>query len=230
LECRGNGLHALEWYKTILGKDKVRRIVLTHRERFVETPFFFAVNPASIEIRNIVTKQILSANYNFDADVWKDRSREGKQFVSSLLELDQQKRLSAEQALRHPWFSSKANMSKRKPDPLAMRCAQARLVQYAESGEFRRVVMNVVAKKATTEDILELREIFNEYDSNHDGMISFKEWKRALARSNLSDEVVQSIFRKLVSRTVLFDFTYVSRTLVSPHYTIHDDPLFPKRM
>jgi hypothetical protein len=111
-----------------------------------------------------------------------------------------------------------------------MRCAQARLVQYAESGEFRRVVMNVVAKKATTEDILELREIFNEYDSNHDGMISFKEWKRALARSNLSDEVVQSIFRKLVSRTVLFDFTYVSRTLVSPHSTIHDDPLFPKRM
>jgi serine/threonine protein kinase len=158
--------------------------------------------------RNIVTKQILSANYNFDADVWKDRSREGKQFVSSLLELDQQKRLSAEQALRHPWFSSKANMSKRKPDPLAMRCAQARLVQYAESGEFRRVVMNVVAKKATTEDILELREIFNEYDSNHDGMISFKEWKRALARSNLSDEVVQSIFRKLdVNRNNILNYT-----------------------
>lgn len=85
-----------------------------------------------------------------------------------------------------------------------MRCAQTRLVQYAESGEFRKVVMNVMAKRATTEDILKLREIFNEYDTDKDGTISFEEWKRALAQSNLSNEMIQSIFRKLVSQTVQY--------------------------
>lgn len=150
--------------------------------------------------RSLVAKKILAADYNFDADVWHDRSQEGKDCVSLLLEIDPQKRLDAEEALKHPWFSSEANMSNQEPDLQTMIDTQNRLLQYAESGEFRKIVMNVIAKRATTDDILELREIFNEYDSDKDGTISLEDWKKALAKSNVSDEVIQSIFHKLVSR------------------------------
>lgn len=152
--------------------------------------------------RGIVTKQILKADYNFDEEVWNDRSAEGKAFVSSLLQIDQKKRPSAEQALKHPWLHSETSLSDRTPDLEAMKSAQARLVQYAESGDFRKLVMQVIAKRATAEEILNLREIFNKFDSNHDGTITFEEFKHALAQSGFSDEVIQSIFRKLVRRSV----------------------------
>lgn len=169
----------------------------------MKSPFRFTlaslISDSLTRHRDIIRKQILAVDYNFDAEVWGNRSQEGKDFVSALLELDERKRLSAEQALRHPWFSSEANLSHREPDLDAIKCTQTRLVQYAESGEFRKVVLNVMAKRATTDDILGLRDIFNEYDTNKDGTISFGEWKKALAQSNLSDEMIQSIFRKLVS-------------------------------
>jgi len=89
-------------------------------------------------------------------------------------------------------------LSTRVPNLQAMKATETRLVQYAESGEFKRVVMNVIAKKATTEDILELRNIFNEFDGDGDGTITFTEFKKALAQSNFTDDEIRSIFQKLV--------------------------------
>ena len=128
--------------------------------------------------RNVIVKQIMKGDYSFDAEVWNDRTQEGKDFVSSLLQLDPKKRLDAEHALNHPWLSSEVRLSNRVPDLKAMKNLETRLVRYAESGEFRRVVMNVIAKKATTEDILELREIFNDFDMNKDGTIILRNLRR----------------------------------------------------
>lgn len=78
-------------------------------------------------------------------------------------------------------------------------CTQAKLVQYAESGEFKRIVMNVIAKKATTEEIRDLNKTFCEFDSNGDGTVSLSEFRKALSNSSLSDTDIQMIFKKLVS-------------------------------
>jgi serine/threonine protein kinase len=150
--------------------------------------------------RNAIIRLILKGHYDFDAEVWKDRSQEGKEFVSALLQVDPIKRLDAKQALKHQWLRSETRLSDLTASLERMEIAKTRLVMYAESGEFKKIVMQVIAKKSRTEDILELVNIFNEFDRNQDGTITFSEFKEALSRSNLSDEELQDIFGKLVGR------------------------------
>ena len=48
---------------------------------------------------------IKRAGFSFEAAPWKKISKNGKDLVSKLLVLDPEKRLSATEALRHPWFT-----------------------------------------------------------------------------------------------------------------------------
>ncbi|MGH0136905.1 UNVERIFIED_CONTAM: hypothetical protein FKN15_036747 [Acipenser sinensis] len=48
-------------------------------------------------------EQILKAEYEFDAPYWDDISDSAKDFISSLMEKDPNKRYTCDQALRHPW-------------------------------------------------------------------------------------------------------------------------------
>jgi calcium-dependent protein kinase len=148
--------------------------------------------------RKVITRSILKGKYDFDADIWNDRSPQGKAFVSALLQVDPDERLNAKQALRHAWLRRETRLSDLKSMLERMEIAKTRLVLYAESGEFKKIVMQVIAKKSRTEDILELRKIFNEFDKNQDGTITFGEFKEALSRSNLSDEELRDIFHKMV--------------------------------
>ena len=158
------------------------------------------VKPFWSRSRKVVIAAILKGDYNFDDDeIWQHRSQEGKDFVSALLQVDSGLRLNARQALKHPWLASETRLSDRNSNLERMEIAKTRLVLYAESGEFKKIVMQVIAKKAKTEDILELRKIFNNFDRNKEGTITFREFKEALSRSNLSDEELQDIFKKLVS-------------------------------
>ena len=47
---------------------------------------------------------IKQAKYQFDCQFWDHISQEAKDFVSSLMTADPEKRLSCQQALRHPWI------------------------------------------------------------------------------------------------------------------------------
>ena len=48
-------------------------------------------------------EKIKRGRYCFDEDAWGDISREAKDLIMGLLQLDPAKRLTATEALRHPW-------------------------------------------------------------------------------------------------------------------------------
>jgi calcium-dependent protein kinase len=141
----------------------------------------------------------MKGQYKFDAKVWKNRSQKGKDFISALLQVEPAKRPTAKKAFKHPWLSKKTVLSDRKPDADALNSAQANLVRYADSGDFKKLAMYVIAKKSTTEDILELRKVFEEYDSDNDGTISFSDFKKALTKSSYTDKEIEIMFHKVVS-------------------------------
>jgi serine/threonine protein kinase len=47
---------------------------------------------------------IATAKYSFDYPEWKDKSKASIDFVSKLLQADAENRMSAKEALQHPWI------------------------------------------------------------------------------------------------------------------------------
>mmetsp|Transcript_34205 Transcript_34205/g.60150 ORF Transcript_34205/g.60150 Transcript_34205/m.60150 type:complete len:403 (-) Transcript_34205:113-1321(-) len=54
-------------------------------------------------------KSVLRGRYCFPAEDWKGVSREAMDFIHRMLQMDPRKRMTAEQALRHPWIVKHAN-------------------------------------------------------------------------------------------------------------------------
>uniref|UniRef100_A0A4W5Q072 Calcium/calmodulin-dependent protein kinase 1Db n=1 Tax=Hucho hucho TaxID=62062 RepID=A0A4W5Q072_9TELE len=57
-------------------------------------------------------EQILKADYEFDAPYWDDISDSAKEFISSLMEKDPEKRFTCDQALAHPWIAGDTALCK----------------------------------------------------------------------------------------------------------------------
>jgi len=58
-----------------------------------------------------VFEQIMKADYDFPDPYWTDISKDAKDFISKLLVVDSKKRLTAKQAMQHPWILSSSNAS-----------------------------------------------------------------------------------------------------------------------
>lgn len=55
--------------------------------------------------QNAMFKKIVSASYSFPEDTWEIISAEAKDLISRCLTLNPEKRITADEALRHPWLA-----------------------------------------------------------------------------------------------------------------------------
>lgn len=55
-----------------------------------------------------IFEQIMEANFDYPEEYWGSVSKEAKDFINKLLVVDSDKRLSASDALKHPWLASGA--------------------------------------------------------------------------------------------------------------------------
>ena len=92
---------------------------------------------------------------------------------------------------------------------------RANIVQYADMGEFRRLALNVVAKKSTSSEIFELRKVFDEFDTLNTGTITLDEFKAALSHFEYSEKEIKKIFRKVdVNKNNVINYTeFLAATL-----------------
>jgi serine/threonine protein kinase len=52
-----------------------------------------------------VFEQIMKADFDFPDPYWTEISKEAKDFISKLLVVESKKRLTAKQAMEHPWIA-----------------------------------------------------------------------------------------------------------------------------
>jgi calcium-dependent protein kinase len=152
-----------------------------------------------ILFRKAIIKKIREGKVTFDGKAWKSVSDDAKNFVSSLLKLDPAKRMTARAAAQHPFITRSMRLSILSPAPELSRKVKSNLVRYADSTDFKKVALLVIARKMSTEEILDLRGVFAEFDTSNDGTISFDEFKKALSRSHYTEHELEHAFRSIVS-------------------------------
>jgi serine/threonine protein kinase len=66
-------------------------------------------NPFDGENEDQILKNVLENQVFFPLEDWQENSSEVKDLIKKLLNKDPVERISAKEALQHPWFTSKTN-------------------------------------------------------------------------------------------------------------------------
>jgi calcium-dependent protein kinase len=155
--------------------------------------------------RRVMIDQIMRADYNLQGPGWGVISQEAKDFVGNLIMLDPKTRMNATSALVHKWLSVEFKPSDRKPTDAVLLAVDEGLVVYKDTSRFKKIALNVIAHRSSTEEILELRKCFDHFDSANDGIVSFDEFRLALQKANYPEETLKEIFESIVSQILLFE-------------------------
>mmetsp|Transcript_26907 Transcript_26907/g.56109 ORF Transcript_26907/g.56109 Transcript_26907/m.56109 type:complete len:553 (-) Transcript_26907:671-2329(-) len=150
--------------------------------------------------RTQLIQNIKICRYDFKSPAWRKMSQEAMEFVSSLLVYDQDERLSAADALNHPWLKKTqfpATETDAKAHVARMGSVRDNIMSYAKTSEFKRIAAVVVAHKSSPAEIAEMRKAFDKYDEKKDGVISMEEFKLALSEFKYSDEELNDMFSKM---------------------------------
>lgn len=123
-----------------------------------------------------IFRTVLRADPNFDDFPWPSVSPEGKDFVKRLLNKDYRKRMTAAQALTHPWLRDESRS-------IPLDILIYKLVKsYLHATPFKRAAVKALSKALTDDQLVYLRAQFRLLEPNRDGHVSLDNFKMALAR------------------------------------------------
>jgi calcium-dependent protein kinase len=150
--------------------------------------------------RKEIAEKVKNCDYSLSNRYWHSISEEAKDFVSKLIEKDPDRRLSAKDAKDHLWLKQNHIDPSNGSHLVHSEHIEKSLIHFADSGEFKKLVLNVLAHQVSAEDIKCLETIFKSYDKDNNGYITNDAFKDALSQlSNLSDESKENMFQSLVS-------------------------------
>jgi len=117
---------------------------------------------------------------------WARVSPQAIDFVKCLMRKEPRSRLSASQALRHPWFSTldvspRTTITLRAPPMMLSTLMVQSLQAFASASLFTRMALEVVAFTAAPQLLREARAVFSSLDSDCSGTISRLEFVAAFA-------------------------------------------------
>ncbi|KAI9180896.1 hypothetical protein LWI28_009179 [Acer negundo] len=133
-----------------------------------------------------IFRAVLKADPSFDEGPWPSLSIYAKDFVKRLLNKDSRKRMTAAQALSHPWIRN-YNGVKVPLDILIFKLMKA----YMRSSSLRKAALKALSKTLTVDELLYLKEQFALLEPDKNGSISLEGIKKALMK-NATDAMKES--------------------------------------
>ncbi|PKA53481.1 CDPK-related kinase 3 [Apostasia shenzhenica] len=132
-----------------------------------------------------IFRSVLRADPNFDDSPWPNISLEAKDFVRRILNKDYRKRMTAAQALTHPWLRDKQRQ-------IPLDILMYKLVKaYLHASPFRRSALKALSKALPDDELIYIRSQFQILDPNKDGRVSLENFRMALVR-NATDAMKES--------------------------------------
>ncbi|PIN07073.1 Ca2+/calmodulin-dependent protein kinase, EF-Hand protein superfamily [Handroanthus impetiginosus] len=133
-----------------------------------------------------IFRAVLKADPNFEEAPWPSLSPDAIDFVKRLLNKDYRKRLTAAQALSHPWLTGHHDLK------IPMDMITCKLVKaYICSSSLRKAALGALARTLTRPQLAYLREQFILLGPNKSGFISLQNFKTAVAK-NSTDAIKDS--------------------------------------
>ncbi|KAF5750298.1 CDPK-related kinase 7-like [Tripterygium wilfordii] len=126
-----------------------------------------------------IFRAVLKADPSFDEAPWPSLSPEAIDFVKRLLNKDYRKRLTAAQALSHPWLANHHD-TKIPLDTIVFKLARA----YTCSSSLRKSALGALAKTLTVSQLAYLREQFTLLGPTKNGFISMQSLKTAVVSNS----------------------------------------------
>ncbi|KAK6802626.1 hypothetical protein RDI58_000408 [Solanum bulbocastanum] len=127
---------------------------------------------------NGIFSVILRGHVDFSSDPWPSISSGAKDLVRKMLTVDPRQRLTAMQVLNHSWIKEDGEA----PDTPLDNAVLHRLKQFRAMNKFKKVALRVIAGCLSEEDIMGLRQMFKNMDTDNSGTITLEELKQGLAK------------------------------------------------
>ncbi|KAK6923014.1 Protein kinase domain [Dillenia turbinata] len=133
-----------------------------------------------------IFRAVLKADPSFDEPPWPSLTSEAKDFVKRLLNKDPRKRMSAAQALCHPWIKDYSDVKV----PLDILIFKLMRV-YMRSSSLRKAALRALSKTLMADELYYLKEQFALLEPCKNGTINLENVKAALIK-NATDAMKES--------------------------------------
>lgn len=162
-----------------------------------------------------IFRAVLRADPLFGDEPWPSVSVEAKDFVKRLLNKDLRRRMTAAQALTHPWL--RGNNLKVPLDILVYKLVRA----YLRSSPMKRAALKALSKTLTEDELVYLRAQFALLEPNKSGRISFDNFRAALLKNSTEAMKESRVFEVLSTMDALafkkMDFPEFCAAAISVH-------------
>eukprot|EP00903_Cladosiphon_okamuranus_P014850 g13751.t1 len=157
-----------------------------------------------------IFRAVQRVDYRFLSPEWDGVSNEAKDLIRKLLVKNPKDRLTASQALVHPWFDKvmSGGAAAQTLRDSAMRLNH-RLRRFTGANALKKIALNVIAEGVADADEGHLRKVFNSLDLNGDGEITVDELQQVVASEGMVEmqaevlELLNSVDTKLDYRRFL---------------------------
>ncbi|CAM8907998.1 unnamed protein product [Rhodiola kirilowii] len=177
-----------------------------------------------------IFKEVLRNKPDFRRKPWPSISNSAKDFVKKLLVKDPRARLTAAQALSHPWVREGGDASEIPVDISVLN----NMRQFVKYSRLKQFALRALASTLDEEELADLRDQFDAIDVDKNGVISLEEMRQALAKDlpfKLKETRVKEILQAIDSNTDgMVDFSeFVAATLHVHQMEEHNSEMWQQR-
>ena len=135
-----------------------------------------------------ILRAVMKGEYEFEGEEWVEVSDAAKDLISSLI-CKPERRLSAEEALKHPWIKafSKPGVQAKKLNKINIEA----LKKFQHHQKLKQAALTAIAVHLSPKDVIHLKEVFKSLDHNKDGCLNLEELKEGISDMRNSEDLIE---------------------------------------
>ncbi|KAI5392715.1 calcium-dependent protein kinase 29 isoform X1 [Lathyrus oleraceus] len=183
------------------------------------------VPPFWAETEKGIFQAILEGKLDLESAPWPSISASAKDLIRKMLSYDPKKRITASDALEHPWMKEGGEASDKPLDNAVL----IRMKQFRAMNKMKKLALKVIAENLAEEEIKGLKQMFNNIDTDRSGTITYEELKSGLSKlgSKLSEfEIKQLMEAADVDQNGTIDYHEFITATINRHKLEREENLF----